>query len=332
MRSLLRTLPLFCLAIVAVLCLSVAAATAAAAGAPVVEHTPQLPLCIEWFDAATGHSDGIAAGVRTTLAASLPAFGLLRNFGPRFDEPNDGNGGGSGGSGNSLSRHDVEAIVKSKLGDGASERIVNTVTKYALDLAQAERDRDAAKAALKQAEGKVPDGAVVLTGDDAKAYNELKAGHSGEGDFSLKTVGNALKAGTEAQTKLARRTREDLLSSVDGLNAKAFNLIDGFKDLEVEAEGEGDDRKVYAVVDGKKTPLLDHINAHEDADVKGLLLSGSGSSGQQTTKSTQSSSSGTYVQQRTTSTQGGSGDSDDLVGSFLSKQQNAVNPQPAAEA
>ena len=225
---------------------------------------------------------------------------------------------------------EMQAIVARKLGDGATEKQIRLVSDAVMKQAQAETKAAQLEAELKAAKAAAPaEDAVVLTGDEAKHYNDLKT--KGGDTFSLKGLGDALKAGTDAAAKLAAHDRQALLASVPGLNAKAFGLLEGFKDLPLEAEGEGDERKVYAVVDGKKTPLLDHVGA-QDAEIKGLLLSGATPPATGTQAASSTSKGGTYVQQRTAGGAATGANSDDLVGAFLQKQQNAINPQPPAKA
>lgn len=110
---------------------------------------------------------------------------------------------------------------------------------------------------------KVPDGAVVLAGDDAKAYAEIVAAGKTLKDFAADT-----KRLSELETKDAAREREDSVrkaAKAEGLDpdraVKAFANLAGadaltFEDGEVQVQGKQDKQPAgFVTVDGKKLRL-----------------------------------------------------------------------------
>ncbi|MCB2129662.1 MAG: hypothetical protein KDE03_11425 [Rhodobacteraceae bacterium] len=150
----------------------------------------------------------------------------------------------------------IEGLV-SKHGSeiGAIQTLLDENLKYRDKLRDLKRDLEAAKA------GAVPDGAVVLSGDDLKAYEALKA----LGD--AKSIGEAIEAGKAAQTELGAYRRADKRAKAARV-AKANPDILATLDrdgIEYDVEGDGDDAKAIIVTkDGEtdvRTPFWEFVGA-----------------------------------------------------------------------
>ena len=183
------------------------------------------------------------AGTVIQGAASVAILPLL-GIRPMLDADNGAGSGGSGGSGSGLSRADVEAMIKGKLGEGATERQIQMVTDLTMRASKAEAERDATKTQLAAAQAKTPEGAVVLTGDEAKAYTTLRA-REGAGETPLKAAADALATATTDAAELAKlRASKSLTDAIAAEQAAGTAL----NQLALET-----------YVPGLKTEVADHV-------------------------------------------------------------------------
>lgn len=120
-----------------------------------------------------------------------------------------------------------------------------------------------AETRIAELEKAVPEGAVILTGDDAKAHAALVAAGK-----TLKQVDDDLKRLGELETKDRAREREDSVrkaAKAEGLDpdqaVRAFANLAGadaltFEDGEVQVQGKQDKQPAgFVTVDGKKVRL-----------------------------------------------------------------------------
>lgn len=174
----------------------------------------------------------------TAGLGSLPFVAGPLRLEPLFDPPNDK------GAEQGLSRQDVEAIVRSKLGEGATDRAVQQVTEVTMRAAKAEAERDQYKQQAADLQKRLPDGAVVLTGDEARAYTTLKS-REGAGETPLKAASDALtKAAADQQELSALRASKSLADAVAAEAAAGSPL----NQLALET-----------YVKGLKTEVADHV-------------------------------------------------------------------------
>jgi hypothetical protein len=116
---------------------------------------------------------------------------------------------------------------------------------------------------------KIPEGAVVLTGDDAKAHAEIVAAGK-----TLKDYAGDAKRLSELEAKDATREREDSVrkaAKAEGLDpdraVKAFANLAGadaltFEDGEVQVQGKQEKQPAgYVTVDGKKQRLGEWLSS-----------------------------------------------------------------------
>lgn len=134
------------------------------------------------------------------------------------------------------------------------------------------------KSQVSDLEAKVPeDGAVVLTGDDLKAYTTLKE------QGSLEDITKKLIEATEAQSELAGYKKKERLAEVAksaGVNLEALTLVGSDKEYVVKKEGQ--EEKVF-VKDGDKEVALSDYADKNWAGVKDSLFS-DGSLSEQSTR------------------------------------------------
>lgn len=221
-------------------------------------------------DAALAASE--AAPFAAPLAASVGVpFGLFAP-GPfvAFDKDD---GAGSGGSAGHLTREEVQDMLKGRFGADVPDAMLTRLTDLTLRASKAEAELEAVRKQLDAA--KAPDGAVVLTGDEAAAYTALK-GRDGYADAPLKTATERLDAGAEALTKLSTleaEARQDAAFRRAGLDpARVRKYLPA---LDARLEGEGDEAKPVAVVRGdggqETTRPLDEVIQADHAEIADVL-------------------------------------------------------------
>jgi regulator of replication initiation timing len=147
---------------------------------------------------------------------------------------------------------------------------------------------------------KVPDGAVVLTGEDAKTYEAATTAHGGLAGLAKKA-----ERTEELEKEHAKRTREDGLG--DAVESEGWDRKIGVKALtrdaefaglpfevkdverEVEVGGKKEKHTVrhgFVTVDGKQIPLAEWVQKNADHIIPSL------------TAKTQESGGREYVEQR----------------------------------
>jgi hypothetical protein len=181
---------------------------------------------------------------------------------------------------------------------GPASEVRSRVGKLAKVQAEAAESRKRIEALEKENEtlkAKAPDGAVVLTGEDAKAYEAASAAHGG-------IAGLAKKAErTEAlEAEAAKRGREDGLAdageaegwdrknTVKALTRDAEFAALPFEVREVEREvqsgtGKTEKRTVragFVTVEGRAVPLAEWVQKHAEHILPGLT-GGNGNAQQQ---------------------------------------------------
>lgn len=156
---------------------------------------------------------------------------------------------------------------------GALEDVRSRLGKLPKVQSEAKQHRERIDALEKENEAlkaKAPDGAVVLTGDDAAAHKAIT-----ESGMTLKQVQDGLKERDDLKAEKQRRDREDVVRSVakaEGLDpdntVKAFANLAGadtlsFETGEVKPEGKTEKVPAGFVVkaDGTKSRLSEWISA-----------------------------------------------------------------------
>lgn len=280
---------------------------------------------------------GGAMAVQGASLAALPLFGVRPMLAP------DG-GDGGGGSAQTLTRDDVEAMLKGKFGADINPDMLRRLTELTVNLAKAEQDRDSFKTQLADAQKRVPEGAVVLTGDEAAAYNTLKA-REGAGETPLKAAADALStAATDAAELATLRASRSLADAVAaeaaaGQTLNQLALETYVKDLKVEIADHTADgkttKRAFAVVekDGQTTKVLltDHLKAEHAALMPALTAAPQQADGQQATGGAASGQqAGGFVAQQS----GGSGGGDgfDLDAYIKGRNEARSGAKPAATA
>lgn len=197
------------------------------------------------------------------LATGLP-FALMPGLSRSVLFEGDGGAGSGDGSSTtpkSLTREEVADMLKGRFGADVPEAMLTRLTDLTVRASNAE-----AELARVKAESKLPEGAVVLTGDEATKYAELKA-RDGFSDAPLAKAAETLDANQTALTEAAAlkaQAAEDAAFRKAGLDpVKVRKYIPG---LSARIEGEGDAAKTLAVLtaaDGTTTtaPLADHLQA-----------------------------------------------------------------------
>jgi uncharacterized protein YjbJ (UPF0337 family) len=124
-----------------------------------------------------------------------------------------------------------------------------------------ERENAEYRGKIKDLKGKVPEGSIVLTGDDLKAYEAYQALGKAE------DVEARLKAATEAQEKLrGYEKQEQFTTAAKAAKMNSNALAKLYGDHTLIVEGSGEDAKVYvSVTDGEKeskVTLDEHVKEH----------------------------------------------------------------------
>jgi hypothetical protein len=151
------------------------------------------------------------------------------------------------------------------------------LTRVQSDFKELKTRADALEKENGELKAKVPDGAVVLTGDEAKAYEAIQAAGG------LKEANKRLEGFEELKAKDAKRTREDALAEAaeaEGWNAKtavkALTRDAEFGGLpfevkeverEVQANGKPEKRTVkagFVTVNDKSIPLGEWVQKNAD--------------------------------------------------------------------
>lgn len=195
-----------------------------------------------------------AALAAQKAAFRFPSPHLLarRDFATGEGEGGTGTGAGNGDGENRLTEKEWEDRKRAQLAGKSIDQLVEK---------QIALERDLVKARAKAA----PDGAVVLTADEAKEWEVFRG--LGKAD----DVSKRLKTGEEAATKLAGRERGDTLrevAEIAGFKVGPFSRLadqDGLS-FEVGAEVEKDGKKSRPVTvktkDGKSAPLTDYVKTN----------------------------------------------------------------------
>lgn len=255
-------------------------------------------------------SAGIGADLGPgVIAASAVPFGLFapapgaRGSAVALDKDEGGGGGSQNGNGSALTREEVQDMLKGRFGADVPEAMLTRLTDLTLRASRAEAERDALRTRLDQA--KTPDGAVVLTGDEATAYAALK-GRDGFADAPLAKATETLDAGADALTKLAEletRARQDAAFRKAGLDPDRVRKY--LPALDARLDGEGDEAKAVAVIkkDGgaEETKPLDEVIQADHAEIADVLRA-DGSAPAQRGGSSAGATAGTMIPQRSAST------------------------------
>ena len=168
-----------------------------------------------------------------------------------------------------LTREEVADMLKGRFGADVPAEMLNRLTELTMKAATAEADRDAAQAEAGRLRSEREAG-VLLTGDEATRYNELKA-RDGFAEAPLKAAAETLDANAgkiaEAEAIKAQAV-QDAAFRAAGLDPdKTRKYLPG---LTVRMDGEGDAAKPVAVTttDGAETvqPLAD-VLAAEHAEI-----------------------------------------------------------------
>lgn len=241
-----------------------------------------------------------AAGYAAPVLAGLSLFAPERML-PLL-EGDDGAGSGDPPA-KPLTREQVQDMLRGRFGADVSPDMLSRLTELTMRAATAEAQRDALQGRLDAA--KTPEGAVLLTGDEAAAYTALK-GRDGFADAPLKVAAEKLDAGAEAVTKLATldaQAVQDAAFEAAGLDPKLVRKY--LPDLDARLVGEGDAAKAVRVTRDDKgaestQPLDEYLAAEHEALVPVLSADGTApaqrggtatipqrsASGQQPTKAT----------------------------------------------
>lgn len=138
---------------------------------------------------------------------------------------------------------------------GAIKTLLDENRKYRDRIRDLKTELESAKA------GAVPDGAVVLSGDDLKAYEALKA----LGD--AKSISDAIEAGKAAQTELGayRRTEKRTKAArIAKANADVLATLDR-DGIDYDVEGDGDEAAAIIVTkngeEEVRTPFWEFVDA-----------------------------------------------------------------------
>jgi len=146
----------------------------------------------------------------------------------------------------------IESLI-SKHGDerGAIKTLLDENLEYRQQLRDLKKE-------LKEANGKAPaEGAIVLSGDDLKAYEAYQAlGKPEELTDKLKKADESLQRLTELETA---QTFADA-AKIAGANEKALRKLYGEEKLVTKKVGDED--KVFVVTDDKETELSEHVKEH----------------------------------------------------------------------
>jgi hypothetical protein len=162
------------------------------------------------------------------------------------------------------------------------------LTRVQSDFKELKTRADALEKENGELKAKVPEGAVVLTGEDAKAYEAIQAAGG------LKEASKRLESFEELRKKDERRTREDGLGDAGETEGwdrkatvKALSRDSEFAGLpfevkeetrEIESGGKKEKRTVkvgYVTVDGKQVPLSDWVQKNAD-HILPVLTGGNG--------------------------------------------------------
>ncbi|HEX9950196.1 MAG TPA: hypothetical protein VGB53_00370 [Rubricoccaceae bacterium] len=226
----------------------------------------------------------------TLGAFAFAPFALPRNFGPRFDPENVPGPAAAP----PMTQEDREAMVRGKFSD-ASPEMQRRLADLLGQVARTEVERDTARTELATYKTRVPEGSVVLTGDDAKAYATLKA-REGAGETPIKAAADALaQAGTASQelTTLRRgKTLQDIAAAekAAGVNVNVDLLEQYVPGLDVAlvdqtVDGKTVKRGVVNLKDAttgavSQVPLMDHLKAAH-AGILPVLTGAPSTGGQQ---------------------------------------------------
>lgn len=131
----------------------------------------------------------------------------------------------------------------------------------AYKLNDVERENADYRRRIKDLKGKVPEGSVVLTGDDLKAFEAYKALGTAE------DVETRLKAATEVQDKLkGYEKQEQFTQAAQAAKMNSTALAKLYGDHTLVVEGSGENAKVFvSVKDGEtesKVALDEHVKEH----------------------------------------------------------------------
>jgi hypothetical protein len=176
------------------------------------------------------------------------------------------------------------------LGPAADVRAkVAKLPKVQAEAAESRKRVEALEKENGELKAKVPDGAVVLTGDDAKAYEAASAKHGGVAGLVKKA-----ERAEEVEKEIATRDRQDAYrkaARTEGWSEEAalgfFNDSETFKALpfeirKVDREVKGTDGKTtkesvdvgFVTVDGKQMPLSEWQSANAKHWTPGLTATG----------------------------------------------------------
>jgi hypothetical protein len=164
-----------------------------------------------------------------------------------------GNDGGNAGGGAGEAERNLQNLLAKKNGDAVA--LAAQLLAENADLRAKRREAEAERDTLK---AKVPtEGSVVLTGDDAKVYQDLT------GKVPLKDLPKRLEDADKATTDLATLQKKDQIRSVatdEHLNADVLlEFGSDYEYVQVDVNKDGKTTKAWAVKDGDKTiPVLEH--------------------------------------------------------------------------
>lgn len=146
----------------------------------------------------------------------------------------------------------IESLV-SKHGD--EKGAIKTLLDENLELRQQKRDL---KKEVTDLKSNIPaKDAVVLSGDDLKAYEAYKALGSAD---ELKTKLEEAQKAQDSLKNYKQAETMDKVADVTGVNSAALKKL--YSNYDFEITGEGEEAKAY-VVDGEKKVLLsEHIDEH----------------------------------------------------------------------
>lgn len=132
---------------------------------------------------------------------------------------------------------------------------------------------------IRELEGlQPPQGAIVLTGDDAARWQALSPYKPDELKQQLERLTKLEQENAESARRETLRTAATV-AKLNGapLNADALVALSGLPPVEVT--GEGDNRKAEVVKDGVRTPLADYLTANYAPFLPSLQAQGQQSQG-----------------------------------------------------